>query len=77
MMRYSTYQCYAPPTTSRGYVGIYGGDLVVACPAPRAEIGVEPSLAGQPLHREEGSGVMPIHELFQRLCNTYGYATKT
>ena len=36
-----------------------------------------PSLAGQPLHREEGSGVMPIHELFQRLCNTYGYATKT
>ena len=30
------------------------------------------SLAGQPLHKreEEGSGVMPIHELFQRLAIT-------
>ena len=30
-----------------------------------------------PFTREEGSGVMPIRELFQCLCNTYGYATKT
>ena len=30
------------------------------------------SLAGQPLHKreEEGYGVMPIHELFQRLAVT-------
>ena len=26
------------------------------------------SLAGQPLHTEEGSGVMPILDLFWRLC---------
>ena len=32
-----------------------------------------PSLVGQPLHkREAGSGVMPICELFQCLCNTCG-----
>ena len=29
-----------------------------------------------PFTREEGSGVVPIRELFQHLCNTYGYATK-
>ena len=33
---------------------------------------LDASLAGQPLHKreEEGSGVMPIHELFQRLAVT-------
>ena len=29
------------------------------------------SLAGQPLHIEEGSGVMPILDLFWRLCKMF------
>ena len=29
-----------------------------------------------PFTREEGSGVMPIRNLFKCLCNTYGYAMK-
>ena len=29
------------------------------------------SLAGQPLHKEEGSGVMPILDLFWRLCKMH------
>ena len=68
-----------PPTTSRGYVGIYGGDLVVACPAPRAEIRIEPWLStvrlvsrATPLnHKERGVWWPCIQRVVCAECNNY------